>query len=107
MAERCSVLHWAASGAMTLTGHPDEPPSLSPAPAFGLLGRVIGQLADATGETGNQVSADPAVLLTARAALAGFTRRGRVSAGGSSRLLRSADGWCAVTLRRTSDLSAV
>ena len=51
--------------------------------------------------------ADPAELITGRAALAGFTRGGRVSAGGSSFLLRSADGWCAVTLSRPDDVAAV
>ena len=52
----------------------------------------------ATGQTGKRVLADPAELIAGRAAFAGFSRRGRVSAGGSSFLLRSADGWCAVTL---------
>ena len=56
---------------------------------------------------GTQVRADPAELITGRAALAGFTRGGRVSAGGSSFLLRSADGWCAVTLSRPDDVAAV
>jgi crotonobetainyl-CoA:carnitine CoA-transferase CaiB-like acyl-CoA transferase len=53
------------------------------------------------------VRADPAELIAGRAALAGFTRGGRVSAGGSSFLLRSADGWCAVTLSRPDDVAAV
>jgi hypothetical protein len=104
MAERCPVLDWAASGAMALTGLADEAPVISPAPVFALLGRVTDQLARATG---GRVRADPAELLTARAALAGFSRRGRVSAGGSARLLRAADGWCAVTLSRDDDIAAV
>ena len=107
MAERCPVLDWAASGAMALTGHQDGVPAVSPAPAFGLLGQVTDQLATATGATGERVRADPAELLTGRAALAGLRRRGRVSAGGSARLLRAADGWCAVTLSRDDDIAAV
>jgi CoA-transferase family III len=107
MLERCPVLDWAASGAMALTGHRDELPAVSPAPVFGTLRLVTGQLAEATRETGSTVRADPGVLLTGRAALAGFTRRGRVSAGGSARLLRTADGWCAVTLSREDDVAAV
>ncbi|HEY2312157.1 MAG TPA: CoA transferase [Streptosporangiaceae bacterium] len=107
MLERCPVLAWAASGAMALTGYPDGEPVMSPAPALALLGRVTDQLAEATLATGNPVRADPAVLLTARAALAGFTRHGRISLGGAARLLRAADGWCAVTLSRTDDIAAV
>ena len=42
-------------------------------------------------------------LLSERAALLGLRRGGDVSAGGSTRLLRSADGWLAVTLARPED----
>ena len=101
------MLDWAASGAMALTGMPDGAPVASPAPALAMLGQVTAQLARATGETGHAVRADPAELITGRAALAGLTRGGRVSAGGSSFLLRSADGWCAVTLSRPDDVAAV
>lgn len=107
MLQWCPVLGWAASGAMALTGQPDGAPVASPAPALARLGTVTDQLAQATRQTGTEVRADPAELLTVRAALSGFTRRGRVSAGGSSRLLRSADGWCAVTLSRDDDVTAV
>jgi CoA transferase family III len=107
MRERCTVLDWAASGAMALTGLPDGPPVASPAPALAMLGQVTADLARVTGETGHTVRADPAELVTGRAALAGLTRGGRVSAGGSSFLLRSADGWCAVTLSRPDDVAAV
>ena len=101
------MLDWAASGAMALTGMPDGAPVASPAPALAMLGQVTAELARATGETGHAVRADPAELITGRAALAGLTRGGRVSAGGSSFLLRSADGWCAVTLSRPDDVAAV
>jgi hypothetical protein len=92
---------------MALTGLRDGPPAVSPAPALAMLRAVSGQLAEVTAQTGSRVQADPAELLTGRAALAGFTRQGRVSAGGASRLLRSADGWCAVTLSRPDDAAAV
>jgi CoA-transferase family III len=107
MHEPCAVLDWAASGGMTLTGPPGGAPVASPAPAFAMLGMVTGQLAQATRQTGKTVRADPSELITSRAALAGLTRRGRVSAGGSSFLLRSADGWCAVSLSRPDDLATV
>ncbi len=95
------------SGAMALTGMPDGVPVASPAPALAMLGQVTAEFARMTGETGQKVRADPAELITGRAALAGLTRGGRVSAGGSSFLLRSADGWCAVTLSRPDDVAAV
>ena len=101
------VLDWAASGAMALTGQADGAPIPSPAPVLAMLSVVTDQFAQVTRNTGTWVSADPAELITVRAALAGFNRRGRVSAGGSSYLLRAADGWCAVTLSRRDDLAAV
>jgi hypothetical protein len=107
MLERCAVLDWAASGAMSLTGQLDGAPVPSPAPVLAMLGTVTEELAQVTRDTGTQVRTDPAELITARAALAGYTRRGRISAGGSSFLLRSADGWCALTLSRPDDLTAV
>ena len=107
MLERCAVLDWAASGAMALTGLPGGSPVMSPAPVLAMLSSVTERLARATRETGKEVRADPAELITGRAALAGFTRRGQVSAGGSSFLLRCADGWCAVTVSRPDDLAAI
>ncbi len=101
------MLDWAASGAMALTGFPKGMPVASPAPALAMLDRVAGQFARVTGETGTMVRADPAELVAGRAAFAGLTRGGQVSAGGASFLLRSADGWCAVTLSRSDDLAAV
>src|SRR3984957_12566227 len=107
MLEKCPVLGWAASGGMALTGAADGAPSASPAPAFGLLCAVAGELAAVTRATGVGVRADPGELVAGRAGLAGFRRRGRVSAGGSARLLRAADGWCAVNLSRDDDVAAV
>jgi hypothetical protein len=107
MLEGCPVLGWAASGGMALTGHADGAPAASPAPAFGLLSAVASELAAVTRSTGVEVRADPGELVAGRAAVAGFRRRGRVSAGGSARLLRAADGWCAVNLSRADDAGAV
>jgi CoA-transferase family III len=107
MLEECPVLGWAASGAMALTGQADGAPSASAAPAFGLLAAVAGELAAVTRAGGVEVRADPGELVAGRAALAGFRRRGRVSAGGSARLLRAADGWCVVNLSRDDDVAAV
>jgi len=101
------VLDWAASGAMALTGQPDGAPVTSPAPVLTMLATVTEQLARVTGETGHPVRANPAELITGRAALMGLRRGGQVSAGGSSFLLRSADGWCAISLARPADVAAV
>jgi hypothetical protein len=50
---------------------------------------------------------DPVELLTGRAALLGLSPPGRISAGGATRLMRSADGWCALTLSRPDDIDAI
>jgi crotonobetainyl-CoA:carnitine CoA-transferase CaiB-like acyl-CoA transferase len=92
---------------MALTGHPGAAPVISPAPVPAMLSAVTDRLARVTGQTGAAVRADPAELLTGRAGLAGFHRGGQVSAGGAARLLRSADGWCAVTLSRPEDAASV
>lgn len=46
-------------------------------------------------------------VVTGRAARTGLRSRGRISAGGSCRLLPAADGWVAVNLARPSDTEAV
>ena len=53
------------------------------------------------------VEVDAAELVTGRAALLDLSPRGRVSAGGATRLMPSSDGWCALTLSRQDDLDAV
>lgn len=86
---------WARSGAMWLTGRPGGRPLPVPgAPAES----VASQLA----EIGP--AAPDVTLLGERAALAGLTRRGDVSAGGAARLLPTKDGWLAISLPRADDL---
>lgn len=80
---------------MALTGEADGPPLLAPGGLMHLLNRIRGAL---------PVDIDPALLLGARAGAMGLTRHGRTSAGGGTRLLPTADGWCAVTLARPDDL---
>lgn len=53
------------------------------------------------------VPVDVPETLTGRAALLDLPAPGRVSAGGASRLLRTRDGWCALTLSRPDDVAAV
>ncbi|TVZ02753.1 CoA transferase [Trebonia kvetii] len=92
---------------MALTGMPGGPPVASAAPVLAMLAQVTAEFGRVTADSGTAVQADPAELIAGRAALAGFTRGGRVSAGGSSFLLRAADGWCAVTVSRPDDVAAV
>lgn len=55
--------------------------------------------------TGTAVDAD--TILGGRAKLLNLSPRGRISAGGSTHLMQSRDGWCALTLSRPDDVEAV
>ncbi|MEB3070152.1 CoA transferase [[Mycobacterium] vasticus] len=89
---------WGASGLAWLTGAPDGPPDFSRAAVLAHAGQVLGRLG---------LGVDAASLLAGRAALRGWTRAGRCSAGGASRLLAATDGWWALTLSRPDDVDAV
>ena len=95
---------WAASGAMALTGRADGPPLLAPPGVVDGLHRLAARLTAQSGALGTPVTVDGPALLGERAACTGATRRGDVSVGGATRLLRAADGWVAVSLPRPSDL---
>jgi CoA-transferase family III len=56
---------------------------------------------------GGAVDVDADEMITGRAGLLGLAPTGRVSAGGSTRLLSTKDGWCALTLSRADDVEAV
>ena len=95
---------WAASGAMDLTSRPDGPP-LGPPEGFVARLRAIGdRLARSSAALGRPVDVDVLALLGERAAIAGLSRGGDVSCGGSARLLPTGDGWLAVNLPRPDDL---
>lgn len=93
---------WGRSGLAWLTGPPEGAPDFSRA---GVLARAEAVAAGIGVRLGPPV--DAVVTLTGRAALAGLHRRGRISAGGATRLLPTRDGWCALTLSRPDDLDAV
>jgi hypothetical protein len=97
-------LAWARSGAMSLTGPAGGAPRPAPGPLAAFAARQVRALATASGSDALH-AVDGALLLGERAALAGLSRRGRVSPGGSCRLLRGADGWLAVNLARPDDRS--
>lgn len=103
---------WAASGAAWLTGHADGPPLAAPVALTARVGRAWDRLSAAARSWGvaerwDAAGTDAMALLGERAALSGLRRRCRRSCGGSTRLLRAADGWLAVALPRVDDLDLV
>ncbi len=90
------VRRWAASGAMALTGPPETP--LGPPE----------DLVDGVEELARPFpDLDALALLGERAAHMGLWRRGTTSCGGSCRLLRSREGFVAVSLARDDDFEVV
>ncbi|MDT5411382.1 MAG: hypothetical protein QOG14_3602 [Mycobacterium sp.] len=96
------ALDWAGSGLAYLTGSPDGTPDFSRAAVLAEARRVSTDIAGLLG-----VEVDAAAMLAGRAAILGLTRRGRISAGGATRLLRTLDGWCAVALPRDDDVATL
>jgi hypothetical protein len=96
------VSDWAGSGLAYLTGPPENGPDVSRAAVLTEARRVAADIAGLLG-----VEVDAATLLAGRAAILGLTRGGRVSAGGATRLLATADGWCAIALPRADDVAAL
>lgn len=92
---------WAKSGLMSLTGFADGDPLMCPVPLGACADGALAALealagADFRGQRGSQ-------LLAVRSAIAGYSRQGESSPGGSCRLLATADGLLAVNLARDSD----
>ncbi|MGW0022639.1 CoA transferase [Rhodococcus sp. NPDC003382] len=94
------VEDWAESGIAALTGFLDGPPLIPPGRAATRARELSAFVATATSGT---VRIDGARLLSERAAFTGHRRSGAVSAGGSCRLLPTADGWAAVSCARPDD----
>jgi hypothetical protein len=98
---------WAAAGMLALTGRPGHGPLGPPAPLVDGVQALAGALSEGSARLGSRLDVDPFGLLAERAALAGLTRHGPVSCGGGTRLLRTADGWAALSLARPSDWDLV
>ncbi|HET6663649.1 MAG TPA: CoA transferase [Acidimicrobiales bacterium] len=101
--DRRALAEWAASGAMAITGRADGPPLGPPdrlVPGLRHLGDVV---AARSAWLGREVRLDPVAVLGERAAVGGLRRLGRTSCGGTTRLVRAADGWLAVALPRPED----
>ena len=98
---------WARSGMMFLTG-PAGGPALGGPEALVEVGRSLARdIARRSARLGRPVLVDPLALMVERAATGGYRRGGQVSCGGASRLMRSADGWMAVTMARPTDWDLV
>ena len=92
---------------MALTGPPDRPPRVEAAGVAAVARGAALALHALAAERGVELAVDGPALLAERAALLGLSRRGRVSAGGASRLLPAADGWLAASLPRPEDLASL
>ena len=99
------ALRWAECGAMALTGRAAGPATMCPAPLASCADGALLALESLAADDGALPTGGE--LLSERAALAGLTRRGRVSPGGSCRLLDCADGRVALSLARAEDWTAV
>ncbi len=98
------AITWAQSGAMALTGFAGGAPLLAPGPlASGADGALRALRALGKPTLPDELSGS--TLLGEHAAIFGLERQGRTSAGGSSRLLRTRDGWIALNLAREDDRS--
>ena len=75
-----------------LTGFADGPP-LEPSERF----------VESVRELGQPLGIDAMELLTERAAIWSYSRNGRISCGGATRLMATADGWIALSLTRADD----
>lgn len=100
--DRSAAELWAESGAMWLSGHAGGPPRLCPAPlAACAQGAWLALAALAPAQLSPSFAAYR--LLGERAAIAGLSRQGRISAGGACRLWPMADGMLALNLAREED----
>lgn len=98
--EQHPAISWATSGMMALTGSSE--PRMCPAPLAACAdGAMLALQALAPGSGIAELSG--AALLAERMQTHGLKRAGAVSAGGSCRLLKTADGVLAVNLARKDD----
>ena len=101
-APRSAGATWAASGAMSLTGSADGPPRFAPGPLASAADGAARAFRWLAGDASFEAFDGPA-LLGERAAIAGLTRKGNRSAGGSARLLPVREGTIAANFPREDD----
>jgi crotonobetainyl-CoA:carnitine CoA-transferase CaiB-like acyl-CoA transferase len=103
----CAVLAWARSGLMHLTGQACGPPLAPRAPVLARAAALTAAITALTSRDSGTVRLGLDHVLAFRAAMNGWSRRGAVSANGTCRIVRAADGWLAVNLARPDDLRSV
>ena len=103
-ARGCPILEFAASGAMWITGRPDDAPVGVDFPLISHIGAVCNGISVLSSLVGLQVDLDPVRVVCERAAERSFGRRGQSSANGSCRFIRCTDGWMACNLPRSVDV---
>jgi len=96
------ALAWARSGLMSLTGFADGAPLMCPLPIAACANGALAALASLAPENALN-DFNGAALLAERGAIAGHTRKGTTSPGGSCRLLKTRDGQIALNLARDDD----
>jgi CoA-transferase family III len=88
---------------MWLTGRAEGPMLGCPRGVIDVMDGAAHTLAAVTRRVARPVVVDGPALLGERATLLGFQRHGDVSCGGGTRLLRTANGWIALSLARPDD----
>ncbi len=78
-----------------------------PDAVFARARQVAREISRKAADLGGSVSVDADEILTGRARMLGLAPAGLVSAGGSTKMLATRDGWCALTLSRVDDIEAV
>lgn len=95
------ALGWRRAGLMDVTGRPDGPSLVCPAPLT--IAADAALLAFSALAPGAKLPSSGALLLGERARLMELKRGGRVSANGTCRLIDAADGRFALSLARDDD----
>jgi CoA transferase family III len=78
-----------------------------PDAVLALARRVAHEVSIKAAALGGLLRVDADEMIAGRAALLGIAPSGLISAGGATRLLPAADGWCALTLSRGDDIETV
>ncbi|KZF12526.1 MAG: hypothetical protein WBD41_05130 [Rhodococcus sp. (in: high G+C Gram-positive bacteria)] len=94
---------WHVSGVVELTGRPDGAGLLPPGSAATVARQLSTYLRRATARSAHVIDVDGRALLSERARFTGWTRQGRRSVGGHTRLLPTSDGWVVVACARPDD----
>ena len=91
---------------MPLTGASDKPPLLPRRDYAARIENLVATVRQLSGLGGNECAIDERIA-SEKAAIFGLRRRGRISPGGTCRLIPTRGGWIAVNLARAEDRECV